>query len=187
MTPQETDPDLPVSVQESLVEAWVGGGLLSVGHWVWQCVYGTFWRGRHCPHYLHHSLVSGQTTRREHNPAHQQKIGLKIYWAQPHASEQDLVSPTVSLSHQETSISLLSLSLIGQTEWKLQSQKPMHLKGPKRILAFHRQYEKTKNRNEKKRERNHLVFYYLKKAPINILPVEEIWWRSYWECLVSFW
>ena len=27
-TPQETDPDLPVSVQESLAEAWVGGGLL---------------------------------------------------------------------------------------------------------------------------------------------------------------
>ena len=26
--PQETDPDLPVSVQASLVEAWVGGGLL---------------------------------------------------------------------------------------------------------------------------------------------------------------
>ena len=28
VTPQETDPDLPVSVRESLVEAWVGGGLL---------------------------------------------------------------------------------------------------------------------------------------------------------------
>ena len=28
VTPQETDPDLPVSVQESLEEAWVGGGLL---------------------------------------------------------------------------------------------------------------------------------------------------------------
>ena len=27
MTTQETDPDLPASVQESLVEAWVGGGL----------------------------------------------------------------------------------------------------------------------------------------------------------------
>ena len=26
--PQETDPDLPGSVQGSLVEAWVGGGLL---------------------------------------------------------------------------------------------------------------------------------------------------------------
>ena len=28
VTSQETDPNLPVSVQESLVEAWVGGGLL---------------------------------------------------------------------------------------------------------------------------------------------------------------
>ena len=27
-TPQDTDPDLPVSVQESPVEAWVGGALL---------------------------------------------------------------------------------------------------------------------------------------------------------------
>ena len=26
--PQETDSDLPVSVQESLAEAWVGGGLM---------------------------------------------------------------------------------------------------------------------------------------------------------------
>ena len=28
VTPQETDQDLPVSVQETLVEAWIGGGLL---------------------------------------------------------------------------------------------------------------------------------------------------------------
>ena len=33
VTPQETDPDLPVSVQKFLVEAWVGGGLLQgLGH-----------------------------------------------------------------------------------------------------------------------------------------------------------
>ena len=38
-----------LSVKESLVEAWVN------------------------------SLASGQTTGREHNPTHQQKIGLKIY------------------------------------------------------------------------------------------------------------
>ena len=31
MTPQEIDPDLPVSVQEAPVEAWVGGGLLQGG------------------------------------------------------------------------------------------------------------------------------------------------------------
>ena len=28
VTPQETEPDLPVSVQESLVEAWFDSGLL---------------------------------------------------------------------------------------------------------------------------------------------------------------
>ena len=28
MTPQETDPDLPMSVQESLAVVWVSGGLL---------------------------------------------------------------------------------------------------------------------------------------------------------------
>ena len=28
VTPQETDPDLPMSVRESPVEAWVSGGLL---------------------------------------------------------------------------------------------------------------------------------------------------------------
>ena len=28
MTPQEDDPELTVSVQESLVKLWVGGGLL---------------------------------------------------------------------------------------------------------------------------------------------------------------
>ena len=31
VTPQKTDPDFPMSIQESLVEAWVSGGLLQVG------------------------------------------------------------------------------------------------------------------------------------------------------------
>ena len=31
-------------------------------------------------HYLYHSLAPGQTTGRKHSPAHQQKIGLNIYW-----------------------------------------------------------------------------------------------------------
>ena len=35
MTPQETDSDLPVNVQEALAEAWVSGGLLKGwGHYV---------------------------------------------------------------------------------------------------------------------------------------------------------
>ena len=55
--------------------------------------------------------------------SHKQKIALKIYWAWPSPSEQDPVTLSVSLSHQEASESLLSSSIRGQTDWKLQSQK----------------------------------------------------------------
>ena len=82
---------------------------------------GPFEEGCHYLHYLHHSLASGQTTGRKHSPTHQQKIGLKIYQAWPCPSEQDPVSPLVSLCHQEVSMSLLSFSIRGQTEWKPQS------------------------------------------------------------------
>ena len=74
-------------------------------------------------HCLHYSLALGQTTGREHSHTHQQKNGLKIYWEWPHPSKKDPISPTVSLFHQEASISLLSLLIRGQTEWKSQSQK----------------------------------------------------------------
>ena len=96
MTPQETDPELPVSVQESLVKPWVGGVLLQVSS---SACMGTFERSHHYLHYLHHSLASGQKAGRAHRPTHQQKIGLKIYWAWPHISEQDPYSPTASISH----------------------------------------------------------------------------------------
>ena len=124
VTPQETDPDLPVSVQESPAEVWVGGGLLQ--GWGTECIsvcMRPFESGCHYFHYLLHSLASGQITRKEHSLAYQQTIGLKIYWAWPRPSEQDPVSPSVSLSHQEASISLLSFSIRGQTDWKPQSHK----------------------------------------------------------------
>ena len=79
-TSQETEPDLPVSVQESLAEGWVDSGL----HGVRGTEYNSFgispFEGSHhyC-HYFYHTLVSGQTTGREHSPTHQQKIGLAIY------------------------------------------------------------------------------------------------------------
>ena len=42
VTPKETDPDLPMSVQESLAETWVINGLLQgQGHSVQQCTHGT--------------------------------------------------------------------------------------------------------------------------------------------------
>ena len=76
MTPQETDPDLPVSVQESLAEVWVGSGLLQgPGAACSSACMGPFEGGRHYLHHLHRSLASGQITGREHSPAHQQKIG----------------------------------------------------------------------------------------------------------------
>ena len=43
--PQETDPDLPVRVQESLAEAWGGSSLLQGwGYCMQQCLHGTFGR-----------------------------------------------------------------------------------------------------------------------------------------------
>ena len=55
LTPQETNPDLPGSVQESPVEAWaccrVGGTECSS-----TCM-GPFEGGHHYLHYLHHSLA----------------------------------------------------------------------------------------------------------------------------------
>ena len=60
-TPQGTDPDLPMGVQESLVEAWVGGGLLQ--GWGTECssaCLGPFEGGLHYLHYLHHSMPQGK-------------------------------------------------------------------------------------------------------------------------------
>ena len=66
---------------------------------------------------------SREKAGRQHSPTQQQKIGLKIYWALPCRSEQDPVSPSVSLSYQEAPTNLLSFSIRGQTDWKPQSQK----------------------------------------------------------------
>ena len=124
MTPQKTDSEFPVSVQESPGEVWVSSGLLQGrGTKGGSVRTGPSEGGHHYLHYLHYSLAPGQITGREHSPTHQQKIGLKIYWAWPHLSEQDPVSPSVSLSHQEASLSHLSLFIRGQMEWKPQWQK----------------------------------------------------------------
>ena len=85
--PQETDPDLPVSVQECCRAGGTECGSARMG---------PFEGDLHYLHYPHHSLASGQTTEREHSPTNQQKIGLKIDGAWPCPSEQDPVSPSVS-------------------------------------------------------------------------------------------
>ena len=80
MTPQETDPDLPVSVQESPAEMWVSDGLLWVGGAECRSAHmGPFEGGHHYLHYLHHSLASVKQQAGNSGPAHQQKMGLKIY------------------------------------------------------------------------------------------------------------
>ena len=63
VTPQETEPDLPVSVQESLAEVWLDSGLpQSQGHWIqqfwepWYAGISPFEEGHHCHHYPYHSL-----------------------------------------------------------------------------------------------------------------------------------
>ena len=74
-------------------------------------------------HYLYHSLASGQFTKRVDSPTHQQKTGLKIYWAWPCPPEQYPVFFTARPSHQEACTHLLFSSIRGKTEWKPQSQK----------------------------------------------------------------
>ena len=83
MTPQETDPDLPVS----WILQWKRGSAVAwcrVGGSEYDnvCV-GSFEGGHHYPHYLHHSLAyvqkQGEKTAHPHPHKHQQKIGLKIY------------------------------------------------------------------------------------------------------------
>ena len=60
MTPQETDPDLPVSVQESLAEAWVGSGLLQGQGTEYKSPgISLFEGGGIYSHYPYHSLASG--------------------------------------------------------------------------------------------------------------------------------
>ena len=60
---------------------------------------------------------------REHSSTHQQKIGLKTYWACPCPPEQDPVFPTASPFHQESFASLLPSSIRGQTEWNHSHRK----------------------------------------------------------------
>ena len=74
-SPQKTEPDLPVSGQESPAEAWVFSGLLQGrGTENNSSSLGPFEEDHHYCHYSYHSLASGQTTGKEHSPFNQQKI-----------------------------------------------------------------------------------------------------------------
>ena len=78
VSPQETELYLPVSVQESLVEAWVNCGLLQSPGTEYNSVCTSPFEGQHYHNYPT-TVCLGQTTGREHSPAHQQRVGLKIY------------------------------------------------------------------------------------------------------------
>ena len=102
VTPKGSEPELLVSVCESLVEVWVNSDLLwDWGHWIqqsWEQLHADICLFEGGPHYcitLTLPLAWGQTTGREHSPTHQQKIVLKIYWVLPCLPEQEphLVPP----------------------------------------------------------------------------------------------
>ena len=80
VTLEETDSDLPVSVQESPAEVWVSSDLLQEEDTECGSACMESFKGQHCYlYYLQDSLASGQNIGKEHNSSHQQKIRLKIY------------------------------------------------------------------------------------------------------------
>ena len=77
--PQETDPDLPMSVQESLAEVWVGSGQLQVGGT--KCSSASMGPFEGGPIILITSTIFDfrSNSREGTCPTLEQKIGLKIY------------------------------------------------------------------------------------------------------------
>ena len=116
MTPQKTDPDLPVSVQESLAEVWVGSDLFRVGALsVAVCAWDLLKEVTII--FINTTIVWPQVKSREGTQLHpltENWIKDLLRMARP--SEQDPVFPSVSLSHQEASISLLSFFIRGRTD-----------------------------------------------------------------------
>ena len=80
-TSQQTDLDLPVSVQESLAEARVGGGLLQ-GRGMSAAVHAWDFLKEVTIIFITSTIVWPQVKQQGRNtasPTHQQKIELKIY------------------------------------------------------------------------------------------------------------
>ena len=71
MSPQETDPDLPMNVQDSLAEAWFGGGLLQGCYTLSAAVCEWDFLKKVTNIFINSiSLASGQTTGRGLSPTH---------------------------------------------------------------------------------------------------------------------
>ena len=112
VTPQEMEPKLLASVGGTPVEMCVdrahhrdGGTGSSPRHkpsWSFPRTYQEIYHRSPRPHGW---VTSGQTaTRREHNPTHQQLIGLKLYWVRPRFFHHQSLSSrslhkTLSLIH----------------------------------------------------------------------------------------
>ena len=99
-----------------------GSGTLSVAMYAWDLL------KKVAIIFITSTIVWSQVKQHRGNTALPiQKTGLKIYWAWPCSSEQDPVYPSGSLSHQEASISPLSLSIRGQIDWKPNHRKLLKL------------------------------------------------------------
>ena len=64
VSPQETGPDFPVNVQESLVEAWVDSGLLRGPGTEYNSVCTSPFEGHHYHNYPYHSLPQAKNRER---------------------------------------------------------------------------------------------------------------------------
>ena len=82
---------------------------------------GPFEGGRGYLHYLHHVVWSNNREGTQTHPSTENWIKDLLSMAPPIRTRPSF--PSVSLSHQEAFISLLSFSIRGQTKWKPQSQK----------------------------------------------------------------
>ena len=101
MTPQETDPDLPMSVQESPVEVWVSGGLLqgwvlSVAVHAWDILKEV------TIIFITSTIVWPQVNNREGTQLHPSTENwIKDLLSMTPPIRTRPISPSVSLSHQD--------------------------------------------------------------------------------------
>ena len=115
MTPQETDPDLPVSVQESPAEAWVGGGQLQGRGSLSVAVHALGLLKEVTIIFITSTVVWPQVNSREGaqpRPSTENWIKDLLILSRP----SEPVSPSVPSSHQEATINLLSFFIRGQKE-----------------------------------------------------------------------
>ena len=121
VTTQESDSDFPVSVQESLVEAWVDSGCCGIR--------GTDYNSsginpfEWCCHYPYKAWPQAKLQGGNTAPCQSTENWIKDLLNMTPPIRIRLRLPIASPSHQKASTSLLSLSIRGEIEWKSQLQK----------------------------------------------------------------